>query len=180
MLSSFDAVFYTLAFIVPGFLCDSVLNVMVRRKTLAYERSLLRFLALSCVNYAIWSWLIILIVKSSFFVGRPLLEALGWGLIILVSPVVLGVVLGALSQRNTIRTLLERYGVYTVHPIPTAWDYFFSTTGPVWVLVTLREGHRVAGRFGTRPLRRPSPRSVTYTSKACFESRSTDLGRKPR
>ena len=46
-LNSFEAVFYTLAFLVPGFICDSVLNAFVRRRRVTQEASLLRFLSLS-------------------------------------------------------------------------------------------------------------------------------------
>lgn len=123
---------------------------MVRRKAIAHEISLLRFLTLSCVNYGLWSWLVYLVVKSSIFMDHPFRSAAAWFFIIFVSPVVFGALLGALSQRNTVRRLLDRLGIYTVHPIPAAWDYFFSTTGPVWVLVTLKDGSAVAGRFGGR------------------------------
>jgi hypothetical protein len=147
-VSSFDVVFYTLAFLVPGFICDSVLSVFVRRRTVAHETSLLRFLTLSAVNYGLWSWLIYLMAKSNFFIQSPVHGASAWVLIVFISPVGLGAVLGLLSQRNAFRGLLERYGVYTVHPIPTAWDYFFSNRTPVWVLVTTTDNDRVAGRFG--------------------------------
>ncbi|MBI2218807.1 MAG: hypothetical protein HYU51_16095 [Candidatus Rokubacteria bacterium] len=149
-LNSFDAVFYTLAFLVPGFLADSVANTMVRKKAIAHEVSLLRFLTLSCLNYAVWSWLVYLVVRTAFFLEHPIRSAAAWFLVIFVSPVALGAMLGVLSQRNTIRRLLDRLGIYTVHPIPTAWDDFFSTTGPVWVLVTLKDGSSVGGRFGAR------------------------------
>src|SRR5712692_9147979 len=147
---NFETVFYALAFLVPGFLCDSVISAMVRRRAVAHEISLLRYLTLSCVNYALWSWLVYLIVKSSIFVDRPIRSAVAWGFVILGSPVLLGLILGALSQRNAVRALLARWGIYMTHPIPTAWDYFFSSTGPVWVLVTLTDGSSVAVRFSTR------------------------------
>ena len=68
-------------------------------------------------------------------------------MIILVSPFLLGVALGVLSQRETVRRFLQRLGFSTVHPIPNAWDYFFGRTAPVWVLVTLHDGSIVSGRF---------------------------------
>lgn len=148
--ANFDVVFYTFAFLVPGFIWDSVMSVMVKRRAVAHEVSLLRFLTLSCINYGLWIWLVVLVAKSSLFLDHPVRSAAAWGSMALVSPVILGVAVGALSQRNAVRMLLERYGIYTIHPVPTAWDYFFSRTGPVWILVTLADRSQVAGRFGSR------------------------------
>ena len=83
--TSFDAVFFTVAFLVPGFIWESVLHLT-----------------------------------------------------------------GLLSQRAIVRQLLARYGVYTVHPVPTAWDYVFSHSTGSWVLVTLADGSTVAGVFSAR------------------------------
>ncbi len=156
-VGSFEVVFYTLAFVVPGFICDSVVSLMIPRRAVAHERSMLRFLTLSSLNYGLWSWLIVLMATRGILAERPTDQAVAWAVVIFVSPVALGMLLGSLSRRNTIRRLLERVGIYTVHPIPTAWDYFFSTTTPVWVLVTLRDGYQIAGRFGTRSFASSDP-----------------------
>ena len=58
--------------------------------------------------------------------------------------------MGLLSQRAIVRRLLARYGVFTVHPVPTAWDYVFSHLTGSWVLVTLADGSTVAGVFSAR------------------------------
>jgi hypothetical protein len=85
-LGSFDVVFYTLAFIVPGFIADSVLCLVVPRKSSPSETSVLRFLTLSCYNYAIWSWLIYLVVEEPFFTARPVAAAAVWGLLFFCHP----------------------------------------------------------------------------------------------
>ena len=82
------------------------------------------------------------VVMADLFVragvlAEPWMAALAWFFMLLVSPVTLGVATGLLSQRAVVRRLLARYGVYTVHPVPTAWDYVFSHSTGSWVLVTL-------------------------------------------
>jgi hypothetical protein len=149
-MNSFDAIFYTLSFVVPGFICYSTMAIFVPRKAEDTELSLLRFLTLSCLNYALWAWLIYLLAKSEFFTGSPLLSATAWGLIIFVSPVLLGVIFGKLSSRDWLRRFLMRMGLEPLHPIPTAWDYYFSRTPPVWLLVTLKDGSKVGGFFGKK------------------------------
>ncbi len=51
-ITSFDVVFYTLAFIVPGFIWSGVIGGFVPRRADQKEFVLLRFLTFSCVNYA--------------------------------------------------------------------------------------------------------------------------------
>jgi len=149
-VQSFDVVFYTLAFVVPGFICDSVIAAIVPRRVEQRELRVLRFLTFSAVNYGVWSWLVFLIFKLTWFIDHPWYAGAAWFLIVFVGPVGLGVLLGLLEQKNVVRKFLARLGIRCVHPIPTAWDYFFSETKPVWVAVTLKDGREVVGFFGSR------------------------------
>jgi len=148
--TSFDAVFFTVAFLVPGFIWESVLSLFLRRRDDRADRAWVRFLTLSAFNYALWSWLIYLLFVRAGVLAEPWMAALAWFFMLLVSPVTLGVATGLLSQRAVVRRLLARYGVYTVHPVPTAWDYVFSHSTGSWVLVTLTDGSTVAGVFSAR------------------------------
>jgi hypothetical protein len=148
--TSFDAVFFTVAFLVPGFIWESVLSLFLRRRDDRADRAWVRFLTLSAFNYALWSWLIYLLFVRAGVLADPWMAALAWFFMLLVSPVAFGVATGLLSQRAVVRRLLARYGVYTVHPVPTAWDYVFSHSTGSWVLVTLTDGSTVAGVFSAR------------------------------
>jgi hypothetical protein len=157
-VNTFDAVFYTLSFIVPGFIWNSTLFIFVPRRAEETGTVFLRYLTLSCLNYAIWIWLIYLVVRSEFFAQRPVWSAFAWFLIIFISPVLLGVITGRLSSQDWLRRLLIRLGLGPIHPIPTAWDYYFSRTAPVWVLATLKDGSHVAGFFGRSSFASSDPR----------------------
>lgn len=150
-----DTIFYTLAFLVPGFIADAAIGVLVPRREGSGQVAVLRFLTLSCVNYGLWSWLIVYIVASGG--GRPGLVAAAWAWIIFFAPAGLGLMSGLMAQRGTLRRLLERYGISAVHPVPTAWDWVFSTTGPSWTIVTLRDGSQVAGLFSSRSFASSDP-----------------------
>ncbi len=146
--ASFDTVFYTLSFVVPGFIGYSVVAALTPRRPGTTDMSLLRFFTFSCLNYAIWAGPLYWAARSEFHVPHPILAALMWAVVILVSPIVLGSVVGLLSQRETVRKLLRRLRVYTLHSTPTAWDYVFSNARPGWILVTLSDGSTVCGYFG--------------------------------
>lgn len=155
--TSFDAVFFTLAFLVPGFVWESVLHMFLRRREDRTERTWVRFLTLSALNYGLWSWLVYLLLVRDAALGRPWVAALAWFFILFVSPVALGAATGLLSQRATVRRLLARYGIYTVHPVPTAWDYVFSESTGSWALATLVDGSTVAGVFSARSFASSDP-----------------------
>lgn len=150
-LNSFDILFYTLAFVVPGFVLYTTLSMFVPLKSDQGQVSLLRFLFLSCINYAIWSWLVYYMVKTDFSIIHPLRTAALWGLIILISPILLGVLGGYLSKKELVRRTFQRVGLNPVHVIPTAWDYKFSTIKDrLWVIVTLKDGSSVTGTFSSK------------------------------
>ncbi|MCG2685143.1 MAG: DUF6338 family protein [Planctomycetales bacterium] len=149
-LSSLEAVFYAINFLVPGFIIELMLSALVPRRTEPEKLLLVRFLTFSCLNHALWSWLIILVLQAEFFTKHPIRSAIAWAVVILISPILLGLLIGCLHQRNLIRKALQRLGFNPLHVIPTSWDWKFSNIQqPVWVLVTLMDGSSVCGLFGS-------------------------------
>lgn len=51
--------------------------------------------------------------------------------------------------------LLHRLRAAMGRRSPSAWDYFFDRTRPLFLLVTLNDGGTVTGRFGSRSLASP-------------------------
>lgn len=150
-LDKFDAIFYAFAFLVPGFILHSTVAMLIPQKERDLNLSLLRFLVLSSMNYAIWSWLIYLIFHLEFFNQHPFRSATAWGCIILISPIVIGLLIGHFSQKEFFRKILQRIGLNPIHTIPTGWDYKFSKTKePSWVIITLKNGSKIAGLYGTQ------------------------------
>ena len=157
--SSLDAVLLTIAFLVPGFVWECALQIFLRRREERADRTWIRFLTLSAFNYGLWSWLIYLLLIRCEVLSRPWVAALAWFCILFVSPAVLGAATGLLSQRPIVRRVLAGFGVHTVHPVPTAWDYVFSHLPPTgfWVLVTLVDGSTVAGVLSDRSFASSDP-----------------------
>ena len=147
-LTSFDAVFFTVGFLVPGFIWSSVLSMLVPRRPSGKEIPWIEFLTFSCINHGLWSWALFLIFRTGLIDQQPYWSGVCLVGIIFVSPIILGLVSAALQQKEWIGRFLRRLGFRTVHPIPAAWDYYFSREQPGWVLVTLKNGSRVYGFFG--------------------------------
>jgi hypothetical protein len=147
-ISSLEAVIYTIAFLVPGFVWSATLAMMVPSRTTAQHVSFLNYLTLSCLNHGLWSWALLPIFTTGFINSHP-----GWtGAFLFIegfaSPVALALVAAEFRQKRWVSRFLQKLGARTIDPIPTAWDWHFSRAKPYWAIVTLRNGSRIFGLFG--------------------------------
>jgi len=144
-----ETLFLTLAFVIPGFIWNSIHSIFNPRRTERTQLLFLRFLTFSCINYGLWSCLLYLVFVSEFFEKSTLFTGIAWLIMILVSPVCLGFTTGLLSQKGLFRRVFARMGLSSIHGIPTAWDYKFSKTRKaVWIQVTLKDDKKIRGLYG--------------------------------
>ena len=71
-IDSFEVVFFTVGFLVPGFVWSAVLSMLVPTRTAATEVRFLQFLTLSCINHGLWSWALVWIFATSFLQQHPI------------------------------------------------------------------------------------------------------------
>ncbi len=163
-----SAALLTAAFLVPGFIWSAVLSMLVPRRSTAEQHRLLEFLTLSCINYGLWSWLLFLLFHDGFISRHPYWSSLLLFVIVFASPIGLGLTSGFLRQRTNVALFLGRFGINTIHPIPTAWDYHFTKGVPYWVIVTLRNDSRVYGYFGGQSFAGDDPNERDMYIEAVF------------
>jgi hypothetical protein len=164
--STFNAVIYTVCFLVPGFLMDVTVSRFFYKKSEQVPLILLRFLTFSCLNYAIWIFIYLLPWDKSFLTN-PAFLAVIFLVIIFISPFFLGLIFGFISQQQLVEQILANLGFRILSGFPSAWDYQFSRINePLWILVTLKDGSQVAGRFGRNSLAslEPSERDLYIDS----------------
>jgi len=171
---TFDAVFFTAAFLVPGFIWSAVLSMLVSRKSTAPQTKAVEFMTFSGINYGLWIWLIYPLFYFEWWRAHPILSGFALFVIAFASPVGLGLYSGWLAQKNTVGRALERFGFNTVLSIPTAWDYQFARGNPYWVVVTLKNGSRLHGFFGLESFAGDDRDSRDLYLEAVFEP--TDTG----
>ena len=68
----------------------------------------------------------------------------------LAGPAAAGFLLGLEVRFGLAHSLLSRIGIQPIHAIPTAWDWKFSRMKPHWILVTFKDGTRIAGYCGRK------------------------------
>lgn len=72
----------------------------------------------------------------------------GWFLLIFLLPALVGLLLGLNIRKDWTRTLLTKWGISTIHPIESAWDWHFSRCEPCWVTIVLKNGTVWRGYLG--------------------------------
>lgn len=170
MPDDIETIFIAMAFVVPGFVLHSTLSVFQTRKILTSDLYILRFLTLSAVNYAAWSWLIYLVIFGGFFQSSVLWSSIAWLWIILVGPILIGVVGAIANQKNWLGKLLNRFGLKPIHVTPSSWDWRFGTMiRPHWILVTMKDGSSVAGWFGSGSFASSDPAERDLYIEQVFE-----------
>lgn len=150
-LESMETIFYTCIFLVPGYIIEELMRVVMPAKQNSEGIKLIRYLIYSIVNLAIWSWvywLLITYLKSNALVYWILLVA-----ITLCSAIITGFAMGLVRKQNIIRNIFSRFKIQIEHPVPTAWDYKFSEiTDYNWLIIKLANGECVYGKYGCKSL----------------------------
>lgn len=147
---SVQALILVIGFFMPGFIAGKVFELCFPRGEMPERIRLLEYLTLSFVNYALWSFVIVVVVRGELWQTRPFTFAGILFAVVLVSPLVLGFAMAAATEKRSFQHLAARFGIRAPHHIATAWEWFFREhpTSRWWVVIRLRSGIMVYGFFG--------------------------------
>ena len=167
-VDSLDAVVTAIAFLLPGFILSTMLGMRFRLRSRTGTELVLQYITLSCFNHGIWSWLIVLMVYSPWFQSRAWLTASLVFLILFISPVTIGLLIGQLSRVRLVQRLLSAFGFKIHRFIPTAWDFKFEREEASWVIVQLKDRSMVFGFLGSESFSGDDPDERDLYIEAVF------------
>lgn len=128
-----------LTYLIPGFVALSVRSQFVTTPHTQQNERLLSYMIISVIYNVIVIRFLPEEIAGWWF-------GLGFILVFIFGPAIVGVVWGFNIQKNFVRGLLSKFKLTTIHPIPTAWDWRFSNAiREMWVLVTLKNGSMFGG-----------------------------------
>jgi hypothetical protein len=85
-------------------------------------------------------------------------EFILWGLSTLfVVPLILGVVIGQLSNVDRVDSFLDKIGLGYIDRMPSAWDYVLRLEQSAYVKVYLKDGGIIGGEFSTKSFASTNP-----------------------
>ena len=127
---------------VPGFVSLKVYDLLIPSERRDFSKSLLEVIGYSALNFALLSWLIILIHSKSFYDRHQSLYFGSLLLILFVFPALWPFVYRKVSSWKIFAKRL-------IDPIPKPWDYVFGKKQRFWVIVHLKDRRRIGGRYDT-------------------------------
>lgn len=142
--------FLFVLFIMPGFISMRVYRLFHPSADSDTSKVLIDVVSYSCINFSFLLIPIYLIESNHIFISHPVLYYLFYLFVLIIAPVLLPIIL--LKIRNC-----ERVKRVLPHPIGRSWDYFFSTRQCCWVLVTLKNGKKYGGYYGSESFASNSP-----------------------
>ncbi|MDR3427765.1 DUF6338 family protein [Silvimonas sp.] len=131
-------------FAVPGMIALYVRAQFLDGKIPDFKVGLATYVAISLIYHAIW-FLIAPGMYAVKVVSANGCEKVGWVFIEFIGPAILGVVSGINVRKQWLRKFLAKFGLTTVHPVASAWDWKFSGVPESWVLVVLKDGKQWGG-----------------------------------
>jgi hypothetical protein len=142
-----EVIWYLFLFLMPGFLVAFWVNLLVPLRPNTDNKNIITYLLLSLVVY----------LPVLLFLGwkgkLPYLQSfrqMVWllGLFLVLIPFLLGWGLSKVVHGRKLWGWTERIlKVKAVHPVASAWDRAFQRDDNPWVLVTLKDGRLVGGRW---------------------------------
>jgi len=135
-----DKLVLFLIFFIPGFISIKIYDLLIPGEKRDFSKSLFEVMGFSSINFAALSWLIILIHSKNFYIDHKLWYFLFLLLIFFIIPVLWPIVLLKVLSFPSIAK-------HVISPILKPWDYVFGKRERSWVIVHLRDGRRIGGKY---------------------------------
>ncbi|MBJ9194655.1 DUF6338 family protein [Citrobacter freundii] len=142
--------FLFVLFIMPGFISMRVYRLFHPSADSDTSKVLIDVVSYSCINFSLLLIPIYLIEINNIFISHSVLYYLFYLFVLIIIPVLLPIILLKIRSCEKVKRVLP-------HPIGRSWDYFFSTRQCCWVLVTLKNGKKYGGYYGSESFASNSP-----------------------
>ncbi|MGA9917608.1 MAG: DUF6338 family protein, partial [Paraburkholderia sp.] len=106
--------------------------------------------AYSCINYALLMGPIYWVDSITLWNSHPGLYAAFCAIVLLIAPIGWALLYKTLRETDFVRRALP-------HPTAKPWDYVFGKGDTYWVIVTLKNGCKIAGRYDTESFASSAP-----------------------
>lgn len=138
-----DKLLLFIAFVIPGFISIKAYQLAFPSKSRAASEQIVDAIAYSCINYALLSWLIFAVEDSRMKEAHPGLYYSFYVFVLFVAPVIWVWIWVRLRK-------MDVFQKNAPHPVSKPWDYVFSQRKSYWILVYLKNGEKVGGRYSEK------------------------------
>ncbi|MEN9581311.1 MAG: hypothetical protein RJA70_4320 [Pseudomonadota bacterium] len=138
------------AFAIPGFIALKTYSIIQPAAQREASQQLVDAVTYSCVNYAILGVPIYWVHKFKLMDTCPGFTLLFAVFVVLLAPALVAVLFARLRAS-------KYFQKFAPHPTSDAWDFVFSQRKPYWMIVSLRAGEKIAGRYDSSSFASSAP-----------------------
>ncbi|MFE1572819.1 DUF6338 family protein [Comamonas odontotermitis] len=150
------------AFVVPGFVSLKCYELLCAKPQKDAANQLIDALTYSCVNYAILFYFISLVEQSTLRSTSPHLYTVFYAFVLLIAPVIWASIFRFARSRQFLQKFIP-------HPISKPWDYVFSQRKELWVIVTMKNGHKYGGLYSHNSFSSSAPAEDQIYLEQCWK-----------
>ena len=174
MYDSWDTVFYTALFLLPGYVIISIVNAFNPQARFNESKYFLKCLLYSFVNLGVWGWAYSVVLTITL--PKTSLQWLLLACITLMGSALLGFIIGLIKQKMHLSRLLNYFGILTIHPTQSAWDFLFSKQESYYVIVAMEDDRIIRGWFSSNSFASSGPDNHDLYIEQCYgEGWSEDI-----
>jgi hypothetical protein len=142
-------------FFVPGFIYLKAYRLFIAETNTDFSKDLYEAIGFSFLNAIVFAYPIFLIHKIKLIENHSLLYFLILLLIVILAPLIVAYIFSIISRKKW-------FGKFMINPTKSAWDSFFSKRESYYVIVTLKNGKKIGGKYGINSFSStfPNPKEI--------------------
>jgi hypothetical protein len=135
----------------PGFYIRNILNYINPKQILRGESAIVSALMYSLLHFIAWSWLTVFIFElivynfDPWFIWPSILFILS-----LFTATLTAYAIGFIHKTGFLLIIPKLISLKIIDPTETVWDRLFSKTGPLQLLITLKDGEQICGLYAEK------------------------------
>ncbi len=145
-----DKLLIFIAFVIPGFISLKTYELLCPGDLKDSSKQIIDAIAYSCINYALLFVPIQIVEKYNISVNYPKFHTFFYLCVIFLAPIAWVTIWKFLRTRKIFQRIAP-------HPTQKPWDFVFSKRKPYWVKITLKDGTKIAGRYGENSFASSAP-----------------------
>jgi len=145
-----DKLLLFVGFVIPGFVSLKTYELLFPSTPKDSSKQLVDAVAYSCVNYALLFWPIYEVEAHNIRTNWPRFYLAFYAFVLFIAPISWVYLLKRLRSSRFFQQALP-------HPTSKPWDYVFGQRREYWIVVTLKDGTRIAGKYGSSSFASSAP-----------------------
>ena len=138
---TFDKILLLTIFFVPGFVYLKAYRLFIAETRTDFSKDLYEAIGYSFLNALIFSYPLFKIHSDKFIDRYPVWYFVVMFSVIVIAPIIYAMIFNIIAKRKW-------FSRFLINPTKSAWDSFFSKRESYFVIVTLKNGKKIGGKYG--------------------------------